>query len=135
MTTFLKVVIARIEVSGRDDRIRTCGLFVPNEARYQAALHPDHYPSYQTEGIFLTSDCFQHRAKGGRTQLLINGCIACMSPYWNVYSKSWCSFLETSAWRLSSLQLILRKAFCPRSSVIGVMTAFSHFRPKLWMRF
>ena len=25
---------------GRDDKIRTCDLFVPNEARYQAALHP-----------------------------------------------------------------------------------------------
>lgn len=25
----------------RDDWIRTSGLFVPNEARYQAALHPD----------------------------------------------------------------------------------------------
>ncbi|GEM_PF-6005963 len=24
----------------RDDKIRTCDLFVPNEARYQAALHP-----------------------------------------------------------------------------------------------
>ena len=24
----------------RDDRIRTCGPFVPNEVRYQAALHP-----------------------------------------------------------------------------------------------
>jgi hypothetical protein len=24
----------------RGDRIRTCGLFVPNEARYRAALHP-----------------------------------------------------------------------------------------------
>ena len=28
---------------GRDDRIRTCGLFVPNEARYQTALHLDIY--------------------------------------------------------------------------------------------
>ena len=27
--------------NGRDDRIRTCGLFTPNEARYQAAPHPD----------------------------------------------------------------------------------------------
>ena len=26
---------------GRDDRIRTCGLFVPNEARYQTALYPE----------------------------------------------------------------------------------------------
>ena len=26
---------------GRDDKIRTCGLFVPNEARYRAALHPE----------------------------------------------------------------------------------------------
>jgi hypothetical protein len=25
----------------RDDRIRTCGPFVPNEVRYQAAPHPD----------------------------------------------------------------------------------------------
>ena len=26
---------------GRDDWIRTSDLFVPNEARYQAALHPE----------------------------------------------------------------------------------------------
>jgi hypothetical protein len=25
---------------GRGDRIRTCDFFVPNEARYRAALHP-----------------------------------------------------------------------------------------------
>jgi hypothetical protein len=25
----------------RDDWIRTSGLFVPNEARYRAALHPE----------------------------------------------------------------------------------------------
>ena len=25
----------------RDDKIRTCDLFVPNEARYRAALHPE----------------------------------------------------------------------------------------------
>ena len=26
---------------GRDDRIRTCGLLVPNQARYQTALRPE----------------------------------------------------------------------------------------------
>ena len=26
---------------GRDDRIRTCGLIVPNDARYQTVPHPD----------------------------------------------------------------------------------------------
>ena len=26
--------------NGRDDRIRTCGPLVPNQMRYQAALHP-----------------------------------------------------------------------------------------------
>ena len=30
-----------LENNGRDDRIRTCDLFTPSEARYQAALHPD----------------------------------------------------------------------------------------------
>lgn len=29
------------EEKSRDDRIRTCGPFVPNEVRYQAAPHPD----------------------------------------------------------------------------------------------
>ena len=29
------------EFSGRDDWIRTSDLFVPNEARYRAALHPE----------------------------------------------------------------------------------------------
>ena len=28
-------------VNGRDDRIRTCGLIVPNDARYQTVPHPD----------------------------------------------------------------------------------------------
>ena len=28
-------------LSGRGDRIRTYDLFVPNEARYRAALHPE----------------------------------------------------------------------------------------------
>lgn len=29
------------EALGRDDWTRTSGLFVPNEARYRAALHPE----------------------------------------------------------------------------------------------
>ena len=32
--------------NGRDDRIRTCGLFVPNEARYQTVPHPDNEDYY-----------------------------------------------------------------------------------------
>ena len=28
-------------MNGRDDRIRTCGLIVPNDARYQTVPHPD----------------------------------------------------------------------------------------------
>ena len=35
------VGIRLLPLFGRDDRIRTCGLFVPNEARYQTALHLD----------------------------------------------------------------------------------------------
>ena len=31
------------EEIGRDDRIRTCDLLDPNEARYQTALHPDYW--------------------------------------------------------------------------------------------
>ena len=30
-----------MQTKNRDDRIRTCGPFVPNEVRYQAALHPE----------------------------------------------------------------------------------------------
>ena len=29
---------------GRDDRIRTCGFYVPNVAPYQAGPHPEEYP-------------------------------------------------------------------------------------------
>ncbi len=29
-------------IKSRDDKIRTCGLFVPNEARYRTALHPEY---------------------------------------------------------------------------------------------
>ena len=40
-----------LKYSGRDDRIRTCGPLVPNQMRYQTALHPD------TRDIFkLSSD-------------------------------------------------------------------------------
>ncbi len=31
--------------AGRGERIRTSGLIVPNDARYQAALHPDDHSS------------------------------------------------------------------------------------------
>ena len=30
-------------LNGRDDRIRTCDLIVPNDARYQTVLHPAIY--------------------------------------------------------------------------------------------
>ena len=30
------------KLSGRGDRIRTCDLLVPNQALYQAKLHPGH---------------------------------------------------------------------------------------------
>jgi hypothetical protein len=36
----------------RDDWIRTSGLFVPNEARYRAALHP--------ENLSDKNNCFLH---------------------------------------------------------------------------
>ena len=32
--------------TGRDDRVRTCGLIVPNDARYQTAPHPDNRSKY-----------------------------------------------------------------------------------------
>jgi N-acetylmuramoyl-L-alanine amidase len=38
----------------RDDRIRTCGILLPKQARYQAALHPGGYVSNQ-----LDVTCFQ----------------------------------------------------------------------------
>ena len=44
---------------GRDDRIRTCGLFVPNEARYQTALHLDS-ESYEIVGKI---ECASFRTK------------------------------------------------------------------------
>ena len=35
-----------ISLSGRDDRIRTCDILLPKQARYQTALHPaDHLSS------------------------------------------------------------------------------------------
>ena len=30
-------------MNGRDDRIRTCDILLPKQARYQTALHPDAY--------------------------------------------------------------------------------------------
>ena len=34
-------IVVRKEKSGRGERIRTSGLYVPNVALYQAKLHPD----------------------------------------------------------------------------------------------
>ena len=39
-----KTTQGRLLLSGRGDRIRTCDLFTPSEARYQAALRPDTLP-------------------------------------------------------------------------------------------
>jgi hypothetical protein len=39
------------EKSGRGERIRTSGLYVPNVALYQAKLHPD----FPAERIFVRS--------------------------------------------------------------------------------
>ena len=44
-------------INSRDDWIRTSGLFVPNEARYRAALHP----VYNTKIIFDKEEVKQHR--------------------------------------------------------------------------
>jgi hypothetical protein len=35
------MVYASLEKTGRGERIRTSGLYVPNVALYQAKLHPD----------------------------------------------------------------------------------------------
>jgi hypothetical protein len=43
-------------LKSRDDKIRTCGLFVPNEARYRAALHPVFYKNKQFR-IFNIISC------------------------------------------------------------------------------
>ena len=32
-----------MQTKNRDDRIRTCGPFVPNEVRYQTAPHPGQF--------------------------------------------------------------------------------------------
>ena len=42
---FLKSLM--INKKCRDDWIRTSGLFVPNEARYRAALHPEKINVFQ----------------------------------------------------------------------------------------
>lgn len=40
---------AHCSQDGRDDRIRTCVLLLPKQARYQTALHPDGAPSSPRE--------------------------------------------------------------------------------------
>ena len=43
LSSFLPAAVIRFSLleNGRGDRIRTCDLFTPSEARYQAALRPD----------------------------------------------------------------------------------------------
>ena len=51
LTDFVKMPLCgkeRWEFDGRGDRIRTCDLFVPNEARYQTAPHPDKRSAHHT---------------------------------------------------------------------------------------
>ena len=44
--------MGNVHLQNRDGGIRTHGLFVPNEARYQPALHPDSpYLSYHNKFI------------------------------------------------------------------------------------
>ncbi len=43
--------------SGRDDRIRTCDLIVPNDARYQTVLHPDKKVLYAYLGKIASKIC------------------------------------------------------------------------------
>jgi hypothetical protein len=38
-----------VNKDGRDDRIRTCDLIVPNDALYQAEPHPDNNRYYTTK--------------------------------------------------------------------------------------
>jgi hypothetical protein len=40
----LRRLVRSFKKNGRGDRIRTCDLFTPSEARYQAALRPDAVP-------------------------------------------------------------------------------------------
>ena len=39
---------------GRDDRIRTCGILVPNQALYQTELHPDNAVSFRRQLFYYS---------------------------------------------------------------------------------
>ena len=67
-------MIIQTVFQSRDDKIRTCGLFVPNEARYRAALHPEPFCAAKLH-IFLIwcAKCFSvfsFRSKTDDTQML-----------------------------------------------------------------
>ena len=49
--------------NGRDDRIRTCDLLVPNEARYQAALHPEKLSGEKDFAFYVLSSICSRRHK------------------------------------------------------------------------
>ena len=53
----VKVLILSINayLSNRDDRIRTCGILLPKQARYQAALHPVNLSKPSSTSIKLCS--------------------------------------------------------------------------------
>ena len=61
--------------ASRGERIRTSDLFVPNEARYQAALHPDvFFPRSGTKkGRGITAGKFPLCPKALRLQVLFGG--------------------------------------------------------------
>jgi hypothetical protein len=55
-----QIIVAQVCKGGRDDWIRTSDLFVPNEARYRAALHPElHFweDKYTGPSVFNKKAC------------------------------------------------------------------------------
>lgn len=56
-------------VCGRSDRIRTCGLLVPNQAHYQAVPHPD--LRFQTQKSFYHSENDLSSGFCKKTQLVL----------------------------------------------------------------
>ena len=74
MPVFPKGSGSLIYENGRDDRIRTCGLIVPNDARYQTVPHPDIESILTVFGVFVKYPTVNAKEKPPSTNA-VNGSI------------------------------------------------------------
>ena len=99
--------LTQVVAINRDDRIRTCGPFVPNEVRYQAAPHP---VKHILEDGVAKNSCYH---EGFQTELMIKK--ALVKPQWLRVKAPQQELIGKVSDLLTDLQLntVCQEASCP----------------------